>query len=198
MTPNHRPDLVTRTATRIDPDVSRVVTRLFVAGQEDVGGGESRAVTVIDRVLDLEEREVDACIRDLHARFGTRHRHLTDAFNAHAERVVRRLGPSAVLSTARRQLLGATFTHEYTIEAAALCNPSIVLHPDQRGVRDGSARFVMSVRGIGEGHRSSIGFRTGTIGPDGSVDLDATERVRNAGEHLRIATRRRRPPRQAP
>ena len=60
-------------------------------------------------------------------------------------------------------LLGATFTSEYAIEGAALCNPSIVAHPDQAGTVAGSLRFVMSVRGIGEGHRSSIGFRTGVV-----------------------------------
>jgi predicted GH43/DUF377 family glycosyl hydrolase len=173
MTSHRCSDLVTRTSTRLDPDISRVVTRLFVAGQEEVGGGESRAAPVIARVLDLEEHEVEACMLDLHARFGSRHRDLTDVFDLHAERVVSRLAPGTVLSTARRQLLGATFTHEYAIEGAALCNPSIVLHPDQRGVCDGSARFLMSVRGVGEGHRSSIGFRSGTIGPDGSVELDA-------------------------
>jgi predicted GH43/DUF377 family glycosyl hydrolase len=64
------------------------------------------------------------------------------------------------------------FTSEYTIEAAALCNPSIVAHPDQEGVRAGGLRFVMSVRGIGEGHRSTIGFRTGDISADGGVAVD--------------------------
>ena len=70
-------------------------------------------------------------------------------------------------------LLGATFTSEYAIEAAALCNPSIVAHPDQAGTAAGSLRFVMSVRGIGEGHRSSIGFRTGVVDAAGGVTIDA-------------------------
>ncbi len=76
-------------------------------------------------------------------------------------------------------LLGATFTNEYAIEGAALCNPSMVAHPDQTGIAAGSLRFVMSVRGIGEGHRSSIGFRTGVIDPAGHVTVDATDPVRH-------------------
>ena len=69
-------------------------------------------------------------------------------------------------------LLGAAFTSEYAIEGAALCNPSMVAHPDQTGTAAGSLRFVMSVRGIGEGHRSSIGFRTGVVDAAGGVTID--------------------------
>ncbi len=69
-------------------------------------------------------------------------------------------------------LLGATFTSEYAIEGAALCNPSIVAHPDQADTAAGSLRFVMSVRGIGEGHRSSIGFRTGVVDTAGRATID--------------------------
>ena len=96
-------------------------------------------------------------------RFGDRHRDLISTFSHHADRIANRLDPDADLSPERWLLLGATFTHEYSIEAASLCNPSIVAHPDQSSAPVGSVRFVMSVRGIGEGHRSSIGFRTGTI-----------------------------------
>ena len=78
-------------------------------------------------------------------------------------------------------LLGATFTSEYAIEAAALCNPSIVAHPDQAGVAAGSLRFVMSVRGIGEGHRSSIGFRTGVVDAEGGVTVDDPARFATVG-----------------
>ncbi len=79
-------------------------------------------------------------------------------------------------------LLGATFTSEYAIEGAALCNPSMVAHPDQTGIPTGSLRFVMSVRGIGEGHISSIGFRTGVIDATGGVTIDAAAPFATAGE----------------
>ncbi|HEX4866479.1 MAG TPA: glycoside hydrolase family 130 protein [Acidimicrobiales bacterium] len=105
-------------------------------------------------------------------RFGGRHRDLLATFSHHADRIGNRLDPGVELSNERRLLLGATFTHEYSVEAASLCNPSIVADPDQSAVPADSLRFIMSVRGIGEGHRSSIGFRAGTVGPTGDVVVD--------------------------
>jgi predicted GH43/DUF377 family glycosyl hydrolase len=72
----------------------------------------------------------------------------------------------------RRRLIGAYFTHEYSIEAAGVGNPSIVAAPDQSGLDIGEVRFVMSLRAIGEGHISSIEFRSGVIRADSSVELD--------------------------
>ena len=116
--------------------------------------------------------------------FGGRHRDLLGTFERHAAAVADRLEPGCELSDARRLLLGATFTSEYAIEGAALCNPSIVAHPDQSGVPAGSLRFVMSVRAIGEGHRSSIGFRTGTIDATGRRDRRSPRRgSRPPGRH---------------
>ena len=162
---------ITDTGLEMQPDHSRVVTRLFVAGREDVGPGDSRATPVLLRVLELEEHEVDAAMRDLDERFGSRHRDLHGTFREHAELVTARVdGAAENMSDARRLLLGATFTHEYAIEGAALCNPSGVLFPDADS--SGVASFVISVRGVGEGHRSSIGFRTGTVTAAGTVTLD--------------------------
>ena len=71
-------------------------------------------------------------------------------------------------------MIGAYFTHEYSIEGAALFNPSIVPAPDQSGLPPATLRFVMSTRAVGEGHISSIGFRSGVIGPDGTMAFDPT------------------------
>lgn len=105
-------------------------------------------------------------------RFEGRHHDLTETFLRHADELSDRLDPEPQLSPSRRLLLGATFTSEYAIEGAALCNPSMVMRPDQTGVSPGGLRFVMSVRAIGEGHCSSIGFRTGTITGSADVDFD--------------------------
>jgi predicted GH43/DUF377 family glycosyl hydrolase len=126
---------------------------------------------VATRVLALDEADVEHALADVLRRFDPRHRTLTDTFRHHADRISGHLADHD-LSDARRLLLGAMFTHEYAIEAAALCNPSMVAAPDQRDAPGGGLRFVMSVRGIGEGHRSSIGFRTGTVHGDGSVVVD--------------------------
>jgi predicted GH43/DUF377 family glycosyl hydrolase len=152
------------------PDPSRVVLRFFVPGREDVGPGDSRAGSVIDRVLALDEAEVAAELAEVMARFDHRHRHLLASFELHATGIDQRLDDASALSTSRRRLLGAVFSHEYAIEGAALCNPSIVAHPEQP--TDGSTAFVLSTRCIGEGHRSSIGFRTGSVSADGDVQID--------------------------
>jgi len=164
-------DLVVRSGNRLLPDPSRVVARLFVPGQELAGGSEPRATVVARRVLALDEADVERALADVLRRFDARHRTLRDTFRHHADRISGHLADHD-LSEARRLLLGATFTHEYAIEGAALCNPSTVAAPDQRDAPEGGLRFVMSVRGIGEGHRSSVGFRTGTVHADGTATVD--------------------------
>lgn len=164
--------LAERSSLRLRPDASRVIAMLFVAGQEVVGGSESRASAVVDRVLALDEVDVRFRLDDLMRRFGHRHRSLTSTFEENAARIGNRLEPGRTLSRERRLLLGATFTHEFSVESASLCNPSMVAHPDQTGVPVGELRFVMSVRAIGEGHRSSIGFRSGIVAADGAVSID--------------------------
>lgn len=164
--------LVTRSRQRLAADPSRVITRLFVPGQEGFERQKSRAGAVLARILALDEDDVRSSLDDVITRFDGRHRDLVGTFRRHARELADRLNPDAELSEARLFLLGAAFTSEYAIEGAALCNPSIVAHPDQTGTAAGSLRFVMSVRGIGEGHRSSIGFRTGVIDAAGDATID--------------------------
>ncbi|HEX7167775.1 MAG TPA: glycoside hydrolase family 130 protein [Acidimicrobiales bacterium] len=163
------------------PDPSRVVTRMFVPGQEGFEQQDSRTAAVVARVMALDEDDVGSSFRDVMARFDRRHRDLRGIFRRHAAGVADRLESDRVLSDQRQLLLGATFTTEYAIEAAALCNPSIVPHPDQNGAASGSLRFVMSVRGVGEGHRSSIGFRTGTVDAEGNATVDPPAPFATAG-----------------
>jgi predicted GH43/DUF377 family glycosyl hydrolase len=164
--------LVTRSPQRFAANPSRVITRLFVPGQEGFEYQESRAGAVLARILALDEGQVRSSLDDVVIRFDGRHRDLAGTFRRHARELADRLDPGRGLSDARKLLLGATFTSEYAIEGAALCNPSIVAHPDQAGTVAGSLRFVMSVRGVGEGHRSSIGFRTGVIDAAGGITID--------------------------
>jgi predicted GH43/DUF377 family glycosyl hydrolase len=158
-----------RSNLRIRPDVTRVITRLFIPGKELVGGSEARTSETIARVLALDESDVEVSLNDLIDRFSKRHEDLASDFERNAQRVAQYL--SAPISRSRRQLLGAAFTHEYSLEGAAVCNPSLVAHPDQTGVRDGGLRVVMSYRSIGEGHRSCICFRTGEIQPNGELRI---------------------------
>lgn len=152
------------------PDSGRTILRFFVPGQEDVGPGDSRAGAVIDRMLGLTDMQVDAALADVQLRIGDRHPSFDDTLERNADLIAHRLEGQVVLTTPRRRLLGATFTHEYAIEGAALCNPSVVIHPHQPD--DGGTAIVLSVRGIGEGHRSSIGFRTGRVDAAGRIAID--------------------------
>lgn len=176
-----RTGLVTRSPQRLAADPSRVITRLFVPGHEAFEHQDSRAGAVLKRILALDEDEVRSALDDVMTRFDGRHRDLVGTFCQHADELTDRLNTDIEPSEARMLLLGATFTTEYGIEAAALCNPSMVAHPDQTGIAAGSLRFVMSVRGIGEGHRSSIGFRTGVVDADGGVTVDDPARFATVG-----------------
>src|SRR3981189_41010 len=81
------------------------------------------------------------------------------------------------------QLIGAYFLNEYSFEASALFNPSIVPHPDQSGTPEGGLRFILSLRAVGEGHVSSLTFRAGTIAADGSLAVDPTARLASSPPH---------------
>ncbi|HEX6930513.1 MAG TPA: glycosylase, partial [Streptosporangiaceae bacterium] len=146
------------------PDPARVVARLFLPGEE-LYRSQSRASQVVSRVMSLAEDEVERLAAGLLRDFGGRHHDYQALLRRHASIVSAHTEEARELTAARTLLLGAAFTAEYATEAAALCNPSAVLGPDQGGLRAGQARVALSVRGIGEGHISSIGFCSAVVGP---------------------------------
>ncbi len=164
--------LLTRSEVQVVADVRRVVARLFVPGHEHFSTGESRATGVLRRVLDLPDEQVEETLRDVLQRFGGRHRDLRGVLRRHYQQIAHRIPDDAVLDSARQDLVGAFFTNEFTIEGAALFNPSVVAHPDQSGVPEGSCRLLLSLRAVGEGHLSCIEFRTGLLGPGPTLVLD--------------------------
>lgn len=172
MTAPARQALIRRTAHLLRPDPTRVVSKIFLPGQELVGSERSRSAAVLERVLAMPEAEVVRLLAATMASFGPRHRNLAAMLESRFGLVAHRLDDPGALSPERRQLIGAYFSQEYAIEAAALFNPSMVPHPDQEGLPAGSTRFVMSARGVGEGHISSIEFRTGTIDQDDALVFD--------------------------
>src|ERR1700733_2061125 len=153
-----------RVQAGLRPDPARVIARLFLPGEE-LHRGHSRAGQVIDRVMRLAEDEVERLAAGLVSDFGHRHYDYQALLRRHASIVSAHIEEPRELTAARTLLLGATFTAEYATEAAALCNPSAVLGPDQGGLRTGQVRVAVSLRGIGEGHISSIGFCSAVVGP---------------------------------
>ncbi len=173
--------LLTRTHHLLRPDPSRLLSRLFVPGQETLIPGDSRAMAVIDRVLAMTEDEAARTLARTMARFSGRYRDLAETLERNFGLVAYRLGGGIEMGCARRRLLGAYFTQQYALEAAALFNPSIVPHPDQSGCAAGAVRFVLSLRAVGEGHLSSIEFRTGTVSGGGEISLDPPGRYPDIG-----------------
>src|SRR5258707_452703 len=126
-------ELLTRTPLRLEPDPSRALCRLFVPGQETLIRGESRAMAVIDRVLEISDDEVERTATRTLTRFSGGYRDLAGTLERNFQMVAHRLGSGIRVERARRQLIGAYFSQEYALEAAALFNPSMVAHPDQEG-----------------------------------------------------------------
>ena len=165
--------LASRLHLTLSPDPARVIVKLFVPG-EDAPVVRTRAHALIDRIADLDDAEAKALLTETLALFEGRHRDLEGTFRHHFELVRHRTERADQLSCTRRLLVGAYFTHEYAVEAAALCNPSVVAHPDQSALATGELRVAVSFRQIGEGHVSSIGFATAVLGP--ATRLAVTER----------------------
>jgi predicted GH43/DUF377 family glycosyl hydrolase len=171
VTPSLETDLVTRHPLTLYADPGRVIARLFLPGEE-AGEVRSRAAGIVDRVLALPEEEVTGLVAGLLAFFEPRHHDYHGILARHAAVVASRVRAPAELSSARTLLLGACFTAEYAVEGAAVTNPSAVAHPDQSGLPRGALRVVLSLRAIGEGHLSSIGFIVGVVGPGPTVRLE--------------------------
>jgi predicted GH43/DUF377 family glycosyl hydrolase len=152
-----------RSAHRLRPDPRRVLARPYSPGEEVLANGVSRAGQLMERVLRIPEEHVGALLAEVSARFAHRHQAFEDVLEKHFALVAHLVASTVPLSRERRLLIGAYFTCEYSVEAAALFNPSIVLAPEQDGVGAGEQRFVMSLRAVGEGHLSSIEFRSGVI-----------------------------------
>lgn len=169
---NHPMKTVTvkRTGITLYPDCKRVLLRPFHFMSDE------RAITICKQVIALPEGEVHTLLEQLSAEFNERHRKIREFFRRRFEEVRPYLSTGEKLSENRELLLGAYFSREYSHEAAALFNPSIVPHPDQSGVPPGSLRFVLSLRATGEGHISSITFRTGALDANAHITIDAASR----------------------
>jgi predicted GH43/DUF377 family glycosyl hydrolase len=169
-----------RQALYLRPDPARVIVRPFKPATEprDLNPTDkTRANHIVERVLALDPEVTASLLADVLANFRGRHRNLLEAFEARADDMEKALAAHVTFSGVQRQLIGAYFLNEYSFEASALFNPSIVPHPDQSEAPKGGLRFILSLRAVGEGHVSSLTFRAGTIAADGSLTVDPTARL---------------------
>jgi len=161
-----KPPEVRRRPEQFLSDERRVITRQLVPGDEE------RCRGLIWRILSLNEADAAADLDLVMRDFASRHHNIEAVFDDHYAYAARFVDDGESLSETQRRLIGAYFTMEYSIEAAALFNPSIVPHYDQGGMPSGSCRFIMSLRATGEGHISSIVFRTGVIDSSGNITVN--------------------------
>jgi predicted GH43/DUF377 family glycosyl hydrolase len=168
-------DIMTHLSVVLHPDPSRTVIRPFFAEDQApyVVEGHSRAQRIIDRVLSLSEEGLASELKRVMDSLSSRHRDVEEVLLRQFRELKGLTLDRDSVSRNCSLLIGAYFSAEYSFEAAALFNPSVILHSDQTNLPPGTIRFAMSLRGIGEGHVSSVTFRTGTWGPGGEVSIDA-------------------------
>ncbi|MDB5704343.1 MAG: glycosidase, partial [Sphingomonas bacterium] len=167
-------DIMTHSALILRPDPSRTVIRPFYL--EDpapfVVKDHPRAERILNRVLSLDDADLQLELSRVVTSLSERHRDVEEVLLRRVGEIEGLTIDQAAIGRDRALLIGAYFSEEYSFESAALFNPSIVLHSDQNGLPAGAVRFAMSLRGIGEGHVSSVTFRRGTWGADGEVMID--------------------------
>ena len=158
---------VHRKSIKFIPDPKRVIARFFMPGQED------RAQAIIQRIVSLPEDSCRQLFNDVLRSFSKRHRNISKIFGNNYKSVKHLVERSGIepdtLSRQRKLLIGSYFTYEYSIESAAFFNPSMVEDPYQGNLNNGQLRVIVSFRATGEGHISSIVFRSGTF--DGENNL---------------------------
>lgn len=159
---------IKKTRLILKPNPKRVLLRSFEPGSE------RRRTNILKRILSLNEEETISELNNIEKEFGTRHRDLSELFTRIFNRVAGQVDNAAKLSKARQMLIGASLSMEYSIESAALFNPSIVWHPDQSSLLPGNKRFIISLRATGEGHISSIVFRTGILDTENNINIEET------------------------
>ncbi|MCD6293462.1 MAG: glycoside hydrolase family 130 protein [Deltaproteobacteria bacterium] len=157
---------VLRKRGRYIKDTARIIARSYLPGDDD------RIKKIIERILDLPEEKTSGLFEQVLTNFSERHRNIGLIFERNFQKIQKLIPEGVAISDQKRALMGAYFTMEYSIESAALFNPSIVLHPDQTDLPKGCIRFIMSFRAVGEGHISSIEFRSGTIDVNNNISLD--------------------------
>jgi predicted GH43/DUF377 family glycosyl hydrolase len=173
---------ISRSHVCLVPNPRRVISKPFLPGG-DFPDGRTRIERILARIAILSEATVAETLSDVVQRYSSRHADFTAVLDQHFGMVVRFIERPGELSAERKRLIGAYFSHEYAMDAAALSNPSIVQAPHQEGVAQGSLRFILSLRSIGEGHLSSIQFRSGVIDAQGQLDLDEVSPLARTANH---------------
>ena len=173
--------VVNRKDTRFLPDPSRIIARFLFTGNE-------RASNTIRSLMEMSEEDASLKLKQTLRNYSMRHRNISRIFENHFSKVAHLISQMDVdpdsIDDSRRMLIGSYFTLEYSIESAAFFNPSIIEHPDQKGIGPGQLRVILSFRATGEGHISSIVFRTGVLDADHNLTLQPSGKLLEEAEHI--------------
>jgi len=161
---------VKRSNIQIKANPKRVIINFLDLGVNT--NNTSRVNRLIDTVLSIPENELDALYNEIKMSFSFRHKNFEHYLKINYRNVQHLILNNEKISEIRSLVIGAYFSKEYSIQAAALFNPSMVAHPNQNGLKKGEKRFILSLRSVGEGHISSIEFRSGIVDRDGNIFLD--------------------------
>ncbi len=176
--------IINRLENHFHPDPKRVIVRFFMPG------GESRAKKIINRVLTMSEDRAAQVLNQTLRDFSNRHRNITRIFQKHYDRITFLFNEleldDATIPKERKLLIGAYFTHEYSIESAAFFNPSMVEDPDQSHLEAGQKRVIVSFRATGEGHVSSIGFRGALLDKDNNLEFSPVSKLVDIAETIQL------------
>ena len=171
---------IRRQSLELRPDPKRVLLRPFMASVvvKPTGHAEPsrRLLDILARVLMLDDATVEATLENVLHEFHDRHEDIRAIFLDRFNKMAPLLPVDGNVSESRQLLIGSYFTNEYSLESSALFNPSMVAAPDQSGLAPDELRFILSLRATGEGHISSITFRSGVAKTDGTVRLDPVSR----------------------
>lgn len=170
---------VTRKDISFPPDPSRVIARFHFTDNE-------RSGNIIRKVLSLSEEEVNTAISQVLRSYSKRHRNISKIFEKHFSHITHLLEEMKInpddCDNTRKVLIGSYFTKEYSIESAAFFNPSVFEHPDQTELSPGEKRVIISFRATGEGHISSIVFRTGVLDKNNNLHLEEVGQMLDEAE----------------
>lgn len=172
---------VNRKDKKFYPDASRVIARFLYTDEE-------RALHILHSVLNMSDHEASVALKQVLRDYSMRHRNITKIFEKHFNKIAHlftqlKIEPG-LLDFSQKILIGSYFTMEYSIESTAFFNPSIVEHPDQSETGAGEKRVIMSFRATGEGHISSIVFRTGVLDKNNNLTIEPVGRMLEEAEHI--------------
>ena len=176
------PVTVSRKSVLFPPDSSRVIARFLYTT-------DARSTALISRIMSLSEKQQQETLKQILRDYSKRHRSISRIFENNFARLsflFKQINISPdKLSTSQKVLIGAYFTMEYSIEAAAFFNPSMVEDPDQSDLADGEKRVIISFRATGEGHISSVVFRSGIIDSQNNIAIEPAGKMLESPEHVK-------------